>query len=381
MFKSVGDLCTPTEDEMVENADEETYKISTKKQCVPTICVSGYTFDKDSLKCSVSTTTESLTESLTETPSEEPTSYVIPVGEKCESTSNIEHAADYRLDNSGNCKLAECLYSYKINNDGTACVPDPSAGGTAAYNCTTSFGALDQFTCRTSGDAGIKWTFDKDGASGYCKAQVQYYEVTVTSDYDPVNVFKTRVPPQYTSIGITGLPTAYFDTNLTFTVMPIDKKGKKMLLAPLEINAEKLGTTKSCPSVGIAPQDAYKIWNYNENIFNVHWHKGYGNFGYFKAYKGDQELQHTGKRTENEPHRTNLVKGTSIEFGCYDGIYGPERWDPEEIKRRGGNNSIYITNTCWAGNPRSAGGPWSNPIVGNEPVYGFGFQRTIPASK
>lgn len=118
--------------------------------------------------------------------------------------------------------------------------------------------------------AGITWNWGVDAQSSTCKKNCGGYIVTVvSSNLASIVLQQTIKVGTQTGAGIVGMPPPWYTGALTFTVMPIDKKGKKLLQRAVSKNVNILQDQAQCLQVGVNVDIPIPFWNENKNLIGV----------------------------------------------------------------------------------------------------------------
>ena len=167
--------------------------------------------------------------------------------------------------------------------------PLPSVITTYSASVCQQSGALfidDKLTCNDGGTrAGITWKWAVDNQSHACQQNCGGYIVTVVSATLPEHVLKwTMTSPTQSGAGIAGMPPPWYKGALTFTVMPVDKKGKNLLQVPVSKNVNIMQDQARCEQVGVFCVLPVPAWNENKNLIGVHVKVKEGNWGGYVVY-------------------------------------------------------------------------------------------------
>jgi hypothetical protein len=167
--------------------------------------------------------------------------------------------------------------------------PLPSVITTYSAAACQQSGALfidDKLTCNDGVFmAGITWKWAVDNQSYACQQNCGGYIVTVVSAALPDHVLKwTMTSPPQSGAGIKGMPPPWYKGAITFTVMPVDKKGKNLLQVPVSKNVNIMQDQARCEQVGVFCVLPVPAWNENKNLIGVHVENTAGNFGGYVVY-------------------------------------------------------------------------------------------------
>jgi hypothetical protein len=254
-------------------------------------------------------------------------------------------ASEYRYDDNNVCKLSECSSRYTMSADLTKCNAKPKET-TSLVNCSQLFEADSSGSCYDPGrSAGIRWNWgDTSDANTQCNKKLKYYEVTVKSNADTSQIYRTKLSPGSSTAGVAGLPPTFMDTDLTFTVDPYDTNGDKVLDRAKEFIVKK-GTTTKCGDVGVITTDAFMDWNENDNLRNYQRYTGAGGWASYWAKFNGKVLWDSGQNeTEGTRHSFTVPKGTVIGSSCR---YGGGRDYPGEPLETA-NRRVRLLSDCWA---------------------------------
>jgi hypothetical protein len=301
--------------------------------------------------------------------------------------------------------------------------PLPSVITTYSAAACQQSGALfidDKLTCNDGGSmAGITWKWAVDNQSYACQQNCGGYIVTVVSATLPEHVLKWTItsPPQ-SGAGIKGMPPPWYKGALTFTVMPVDKKGKNLLQVPVSKNVNIMQDQARCEQVGVFCVLPVPAWNENKNLIGVHVEVKDGNFGGYVVYWKKDFVYDAGTNMASEAlsgflkfgalallivpglqavaiaatvamneaapnwgagELVIVPKGGGITIICDGHIAGFQSWNDDNtwdfMMKGGAANKQYtytIKFTCWAGDAKS----------GNNEFYaGWGDQTPKPPEK
>ncbi len=373
-FKNEGDSCEPTDKEIIENTDKTTYKLSNSKACIPTTCVSGYTFSTASNTCVVSSSSSSTSDSnsnssSSDTPSDSdtPAAYEPPAGEVCIG-SPVPAAAEFRQDlKTKECKLSKCNPNYKISSDGKSCVYDESVrGGVIAYDCEYQFMGDNTHYCLNDKEAGLRWDWASGSSKAYCNSQIDYYDVEFSSEWNPEIKFRTKVPGGTSQVGIKGLPTEFMKKTVSFSVMPYDKQGNPMFRERRYFTLFRDRDKESCSAVGGTISDAYYNWNEDDNIIKMTWTMGNGNMGSIRIVDASGTSYDSGDQYVDTVRTLYVPEGSLVRYWCQYGHDKDILWS--ELSNYA--PSISSSHSCWAGNTK----PGVGKVDGDAPIK---FKSTV----
>lgn len=142
-------------------------------------------------------------------------------------------------------------------------------------DCTAKFEIKTSTQCQNDTEAGVSWFWDTSAADGIGKAcmdkTVGYNIIASSSSLPAVKLAAYVDGGTATTTGITGVPQDSFikDSQLTFSVMPIDINNKNVISAPTDITIDRGTADSDCSKQGIQSQiqNAVPFWNSN----NYYW--------------------------------------------------------------------------------------------------------------
>jgi hypothetical protein len=392
IFQGEGDTCKPTVDELVDNAEKKTYELDEDKVCIPTECIEGYNLSSGScVQSSSSTPSSSSSPSSSSTPSSSsstpssssstpsstststststPTSAdavpIPPVDNKpCRPRAGDVKATNgefFRLDvpneqdPNAKCVVVSCYEPFIRMPDGT-CKRDPTSIGTELpVDCNSKFEMVDTDACKYGEQAGVKWSWGPNNSSK-CNKRVKYYDVTVRSQFDPDEVFRTRLASGTSSAGVDQLPYGYGGKDLTFTVNPVGLDGESILYDGPRETTVSVGKSAACTGINVT--DAYTHWNENDNIILGTWDHTCGlagnNMEFIIKHPNVQgNLWSSGRKPNCQSADQRLSTKSSAGYYCYDRGLGrdhdPIMWAGTAIRDTIGR-AFHIGANCSAGN-------------------------------
>ena len=176
--------------------------------------------------------------------------------------------------------------------------PLPSVITTYSAAVCQQSGALfidDKLTCNDGGtQAGITWKWAVDNQSHACQQNCGGYIVTVVSAaLADIILKRTITDPAQSGAGISSMAPPWYQGALTFTVMPVDKKGKNLLQVPVSKNVNIMQDQARCKQVGVFTTEPVPHWNDNKNLIGVRMINTGGNFGGWGLNSKDNVLSYT----------------------------------------------------------------------------------------
>ena len=387
LLKTVGSACEPTESEKV--AGTASYILDANKMCIPSNCLTGYTFSSntcvaDTVSGDTSNTVVTTSNTVTNTKT---TSGTDNVG-VCtpSSTQKDTYGVTYKLDKAGVCRAASCKKGYELNTieglckiiqkskyTGAVCDPKKQIpqgleyqktqdGSCQLYACNIGYTTAkdlkkcvintrdpriirdasdcsknfqinsSEFAFQRGGYAGIKWFWP--GTQIDCLDKVAYYIVEVYGNNDPDYKIGIKVVGgKKLSVGFNYMYDKFLEDGAVFSITPYDKKDVKVALEQT-IALNPPDDTKSGESLGIDMRDISE-WNLHENVIQVkldHIVGGVNPFGYtiFKGELGNSEIledrPRDGKQLGADARLTAIPKGGSYAYYCQWPVAGKQDW-------------------------------------------------------
>ena len=208
-------------------------------------------------------------------------------------------------------------------------------------------------------ESGITWEWGSDDVSQACKNATKYYKVTATSSYLPNLVLQQTIDTPYqTTAGIKGMFAPWHQKDVTFTVMPLDKNKKELMLYPVSVPITQATDNQSCKTAGVNATKAVPDWNENKNIIDVGVKSTDGAAGglavldesgsevFFSGYAGSKI---------GWDNRMIVPEGFSTQSWCQDtgniscGRVKGHDWN--ELKEKQKDGKLNFVGTCWANCP------------------------------
>jgi len=301
LLKTAGSACEPAESEKVPGT--ASYVFDASKKCIPSNCLTGYTFTSNTCVVDTASASSSPTPPPSTPTTEDDTSCIptrtdpfavtynkVPETGECISTSCIDgyepnsnfgicmyqeispisgedctpteykdkiiNASKYETDKKGNCKiLTECKPGFKVSKGKCVANKNDSRLVNSAY-CIDQVKISETVTCwQNDNVAGIKWLWP-ELIDRKCRAQVSYYEIEV---YSTNNIKYKWVKKYKDEVGATlsasfYLPPELQSGDLMWSVFAYDKQGKKLSIKNKStFRMVKNFNTVRCEDVAIRP--------------------------------------------------------------------------------------------------------------------------------
>ena len=334
LLKTAGSVCeNPDETEKVLGT--ASYIYDTNKKCIPSNCLTGYTFTSNTC---VSDNMNTPDPPKPDAPTPEPPLQNKTSGTPCTPTTAQKdtYGVTYNIDRAGVCRAVTCTKGYELDKisgickkilkskyTGEVCTPkkevvhsleyQKTQNGTCAlfkcdigYNpssnlkkcnlnskdqrltkpladCSKNFYIntnevcfiRDSNTTKDYSDAGIKWAWPADQIE--CYSKVAYYIVDVYGKSNPDYKLGIRVEGgKKTSVGFNDIWYKFMKDGIVFIVTPYDNKDVLVsTAATIELNPAL--PTSSGKDLGIDMRPLYE-WDYYKNIISLEF-KQYGGTG------------------------------------------------------------------------------------------------------
>jgi len=239
-------------------------------------------------------------------------------------------------------------------------LPEKLSSITAAQCQSVSAINKTAITTCTDGrsESGFTWNWGTDDISQACKDATKYYEVTATSSYLPnVTLKQTITGGAQNTAGIKKMLPEWHQTNVTFTVMPLNENKEKLMLYPVSVPITQATDNQSCKTAGVNAITPVPAWNENKNLIDVGVKSTNGAAGgiavidtrneseaFFSGYGG-------GIGWDN---RMVVPEGFRAQSWCQDtggpcGRVKEHPWD--ELKTKQVDGKVNYSGDCWANCP------------------------------
>jgi len=226
-------------------------------------------------------------------------------------------------------------------------------------------------------ETGVTWNWGVDPQSQYCKKVCKGYIVTASSSSLPDIVLKQTIKSgTQNTAGVHGMPSKWHQGDVTFNVMPIDAKGKNIMLYPVAFYVTQAQQNQSCKTAGVKSDFPVPLWNENKNLIGVNVHKlaGVPNRMFGRVFtKTDRDgagaFLPANLLGEGGPFVV-VPKGGALQWECEGHLAGTQSWNADmtydymmkggwtgDDKKGAGKNNykVTITSHCYSGNAKDGG--------------------------
>ena len=223
-------------------------------------------------------------------------------------------------------------------------------------DCTTKFEINNQTQCQNDTEAGVSWYWDTTAADGIgqsCKDKTVGYNVIASSSLLPgVNLAAYVDQGAATTTGIKNVPGTFIkDSQLTFSVMPIDADKNNLISAPTNIMLNSSSADSDCSKQGIESQiqDVNPFWNKNGYYWPVTVKNQTGSSTnlHVRVYDSKGTNLNDDKYPVPETKSYLIPQGGTLSISCYIGGGRGVSWTYDQLKSGNISSLTYKCSTGW----------------------------------
>jgi hypothetical protein len=228
-----------------------------------------------------------------------------------------------------------------------------SGSGPSVDDCTAHFNIDNTSGCQNASEAGIKWAWNTSAADGVgqgCVDKTVGYNVSVASSWIPGATLTGYIDGgTATTTGIKNVPGKFIvDSDITFTVNPIDKDNNPVISEPVSVTLDRTNISADCSAQGIESQvQDLSFWNNNKYYWPVRVKNNPGSSTNLHVQVFDKNGYKLNDDTYPIPDNNLYYVPTDgkLSISCFIALGDGVEWTYDQLKSKNISQLIYECST------------------------------------